>query len=463
MKSSLIILALLCAFISVSAQQQAGDVVGSLSGNVLKYHGEFEDDMFGPGASVSLYYAPLDRLAIEARFGLGEVRWKVTPTMLANNPSYFGAGAQLGDFYPGTTTTIEDLNATSVTTADLILRYVLVPGIDAVPFLSAGVGYIGYRPTNATEREPLPNKEASVYSGSALSFPVGGGVQIPFSERVSLLMRGEYRFVLSDYVDDIKISSGNDAITSISIGLTYQFNEPKAWDWDDEWTDEVIDVTELATTITVHPLEDDHCIDICDVCCDACCDLCCDDCCHHCCCCCCCCCGGSGGSGGGGGAGPAPAPAPAAEPAPPEAPAPAPARKAFSKDIRFKLDTDEFDFNFPQTSQNLQELLTYMKEAPAGHEVIIEGHASGEGPPGRNKVLSDLRAKKIREWLEQQGVERGKIRGTVGYGSSMPRVTEPTPEEAKRMSKEEVERIRAQNRRIEVHVLKDGYEQGAGS
>lgn len=456
MNSSLLILALVCTFTGALAQQQAGDVVGTLSGQALKYHGEFEDDMFGPGAAVSLHYAPIDRLAIEARFGLGEVRWKVSPSKLANNPDYFGAGAQLGDLYPGTSTTIEDLCATSVTTADLILRYVLVPGIDAVPFLSAGIGYIGYRPTNATEREPLPNYEASVYSGSAISFPLGGGVQIPFSERVSLLLRGEYRVVLSDYLDDFAKTSANDALTSISIGLTYRFNEP-----GDEDELEPMEV-DIQTLISVVPVDDPHHPVLCELCCEACCDPCCAVCCidHHgdcCCCCCCCCCGDGAGSGGGGGSGSGDGSGGGGGGGGEVGPPPPPARDAFSKDIRFKLDTDEFDFNFPQTNKNLQELLTYMKEAPAGHEVIIEGHASGEGPPKRNQVLSDIRAKKIREWLIEQGVDPSKIRGTVGYGSSMPRVQEPTPEEMKNMSKEEIESIRAQNRRIDVHILKDAY------
>lgn len=101
-----------------------------------------------------------------------------------------------------------------------------------------------------------------------------------------------------------------------------------------------------------------------------------------------------------------------------------------------------------------------MKEAPSGHEVIIEGHASSEGPPQRNKDLSQMRAKKIKEYLIQHGVDPSKIRGAVGYGSSVPKVDEPSPDQVKTMSPEEVERIRAQNRRIEINVLKDAYAKG---
>lgn len=158
---------------------------------------------------------------------------------------------------------------------------------------------------------------------------------------------------------------------------------------------------------------------------------------------------------------PPPAPEPKPEPKPepePAAPPPAPApkkRKAFTKDIRFKLNTDEFDFEQPETQKNLQELLAYMQENCDDLQVMLEGHASSDGPAKRNKELSDMRAKKVRQWLIEQGVMPNKIRGAVGYGSSVPRVKEPVGREAASMSREELEAIRGQNRRIEVAILRD--------
>lgn len=159
---------------------------------------------------------------------------------------------------------------------------------------------------------------------------------------------------------------------------------------------------------------------------------------------------------------PEPAPTPKAEPKPEPKPEPAPEpaatpkkRMSFSKDIRFIVDTDEFDMTQPETQKNLQELLTYMQNSCDDLQVMLEGHASSDGPPQRNKELSDLRARKVREWLLKQGVSPSKIRGAIGYGSSMPRVKEPTARDMKRMSKEEQESLRRQNRRIEVAVLKD--------
>jgi len=438
---------------SLRAQQWAGEVVGTLSGATHIYHGEYVDDQWGAGTFLSLHYAPLDRLNIEARFGLGDIRWLVSPATLASNPDYFGQGAEYGDPYPGTLTSIERENESRLTTGDLLVNWVLVDGIDAVPFLSAGVGVVNFSPSNAAEHEPLPNNAARIYPTTVFSIPVGGGVRIPFSDRAGIVFRAEHRFVFSDYLDDVATTSGNDGVTSLSIGLTYRFTEPGPRYPDDCWEEVQCDhcggTWEEPCGVTIHhhcPFCHHHVGNCCG----------CDDCCG--CCCCCCCGGGSGGSGGGGGGeGSGGGGGGAADVGPP----PPPARDAFSKDIRFKLDTDEFDFNYPQTKKNLEELKEYMLQAPDGHEVIIEGHASGEGPPKRNQVLSDIRAKKIREWLIENGVDADKIRGTVGYGSSMPKVTEPTPEQMKSMTKEEIESIRAQNRRIDIHILKDAYKKEA--
>ncbi|MBP6510451.1 MAG: OmpA family protein, partial [Candidatus Kapabacteria bacterium] len=115
----------------------------------------------------------------------------------------------------------------------------------------------------------------------------------------------------------------------------------------------------------------------------------------------------------------------------------------------------EFDFDQPETAKNLNELLTYMQESCEELQVMVEGHASADGPAQRNKDLSDLRAQKVRQWLLEQGVPPNKVRGAVGYGSAMPRVKEPTPAQSKKMSKDQLEAIRRQNRRIEVAVLRE--------
>ena len=83
------------------------------------------------------------------------------------------------------------------------------------------------------------------------------------------------------------------------------------------------------------------------------------------------------------------------------------------------------------------------------------GHASADGPPERNQELSELRANRIKQWLIENGISAGKIRSAVGRGSSSPKVVEPSPDVAKKMSKEQLEALRSKNRRIEVVVVRD--------
>ncbi len=122
-------------------------------------------------------------------------------------------------------------------------------------------------------------------------------------------------------------------------------------------------------------------------------------------------------------------------------------------DILFKVNTDDFNFDIDGTAKSLAKLLEYMNQCE-GLQVMIEGHASAEGSKKRNQELSEMRAKKVKEWLIGQGVDPSKIMGTIGYGSSHQKVKEPTGNALKKISAEELENIRKQNRRITIEVMK---------
>ena len=209
---------------AAGAQGRLRQVQGALFGGALKYHGEQTDDMFGLAGGVSLGYAVMDRLQLDARVLVGEYRWKITPTKIAALPEYFGPGARIGDRYPGTQTLIDSLNVSSATMVDLTASYVLVPGIKARPFITAGVGLLAFDPSNASEHAPLPNNLAGEYSTTVVSLILGGGVQFPLSRHVGLMLRGERRMVFSQFLDDVNPKRSNDALSLVSIGLTYTFN-----------------------------------------------------------------------------------------------------------------------------------------------------------------------------------------------------------------------------------------------
>ncbi len=449
----------------VWTQIQQGEVVGTLYGGVNKYHGEFSDDMFAVSTGIGVSYAAMDRLLVEARFGLGEYRWKITDAKIRRFPGYFGQDAQVGDRYPGTLTTIEGDNESRVTTVDVLASWILVPDIAASPFVTVGVGLFNFAPSNSEEHSALPNNLARVYPRTVVSIPVGGGVRIPLSSAVGLMLRADHRFVFSPYLDDIRADRGNDALTTISLGLSYNFTAPAQ--------SRELGQAELEVVREIHMAPSTPSCSRCG------CAMARGCCCRH---------GHNGSqpemrqeepaavpkaadSKPAPAAEPLPEPTPEPLPVPTPEPMPAPAadpvptptpepttpkkRKSFSKDIRFVVNTDEFDKTQPETEKNLQELLTYMQESCDELQVMIEGHASADGPPERNRELSTLRARKVQQWLIDQGVTPSKIRGAMGFGSSMPRVAEPSPAAVKSMAKDKLEAIRRQNRRIEIAVLKD--------
>ncbi|MCE7934777.1 MAG: hypothetical protein DYG96_09310 [Chlorobi bacterium CHB2] len=131
-------------------------------------------------------------------------------------------------------------------------------------------------------------------------------------------------------------------------------------------------------------------------------------------------------------------------------PAPKIGTKVDFPEILFIVNSDQFNFETPETAGNLAKLLAYVNQCD-NLGVMIEGHASSEGNPKRNQELSDLRAKKVVQWLIEQGVNPTKLMGAVGYGSSRPAVAEP---KGKGIPKEELEAARKKNRRITVVVQK---------
>ena len=122
-------------------------------------------------------------------------------------------------------------------------------------------------------------------------------------------------------------------------------------------------------------------------------------------------------------------------------------------DILFIVNTDNFNFEYAGTIRNLMKLLEYVNQCDS-LQIIVEGHASEEGNVKRNQELSEMRAKKVTNWLIEQGVPNTKIVKSVGFGSSKPKIKEPSGQDLKKISKDELEGIRKQNRRITIEVFR---------
>jgi outer membrane protein OmpA-like peptidoglycan-associated protein len=113
----------------------------------------------------------------------------------------------------------------------------------------------------------------------------------------------------------------------------------------------------------------------------------------------------------------------------------------------FIVNTDEFNSDVPDNMQNLRNIKTLVNQCPE-LQVEIQGHASHEGTVARNQELSDMRARKIKRWLIDQGVDPNKIVGVVGLGTSDDAVYEPT-----NSTPGQLEAARVLNRRIAVKVV----------
>jgi OOP family OmpA-OmpF porin len=76
----------------------------------------------------------------------------------------------------------------------------------------------------------------------------------------------------------------------------------------------------------------------------------------------------------------------------------------------------------------------------AGSTLVIEGHTDSTGPADYNQYLSERRATAVRDFFASKGIPSDSI-NTVGYGESMPRVSNTTPEG------------RAINRRVDIRIV----------
>ncbi len=68
---------------------------------------------------------------------------------------------------------------------------------------------------------------------------------------------------------------------------------------------------------------------------------------------------------------------------------------------------------------NIEAVATYMKSAPAGVALLIEGHCDERGTEEYNRALGDRRALAVREQLVASGVDSQKVT-TRSFGKDRP-------------------------------------------
>jgi outer membrane protein OmpA-like peptidoglycan-associated protein len=124
----------------------------------------------------------------------------------------------------------------------------------------------------------------------------------------------------------------------------------------------------------------------------------------------------------------------------------------FKKDIsidEIKLDQklqlshiyfERAKFNLLETSfPELNDLVTFMKRYP-NVRIRLEGHTDNQGNPERNLELSENRAKEVKKYLVDQGIDENRIE-CIGYGGQRPTYSNAN------------ENLRPKNRRVEVVII----------
>jgi len=107
--------------------------------------------------------------------------------------------------------------------------------------------------------------------------------------------------------------------------------------------------------------------------------------------------------------------------------------------VKFKPGSSDLDTN---TREKLDAAVAALLKFP-DVRVEIQAHTDSQGSLVYNQNLSDIRAKSVGDYLESKGIRRDRME-VVGFGETRPLVTNQTREG------------RAQNRRVEFHLLDRG-------
>ncbi|HET7841533.1 MAG TPA: OmpA family protein [Terriglobia bacterium] len=107
-----------------------------------------------------------------------------------------------------------------------------------------------------------------------------------------------------------------------------------------------------------------------------------------------------------------------------------------SNSIRFDFDKSDIKPPYRETLSRIAGVLMTLK----GYSIYVYGYTDDVGTQDYNLQLSDRRAKAVRNYLVQSGLE-SNILTTKGFGKSDPRVKGETAE------------ARAKNRRVEIGIV----------
>ncbi len=113
--------------------------------------------------------------------------------------------------------------------------------------------------------------------------------------------------------------------------------------------------------------------------------------------------------------------------------------------VQFAYDSSRI---LRQSDFILEAVLQILQGNPGIKRVEIQGYTDSRGSAAYNKKLSERRAKSVLDWLTGHGVDKTRLTSR-GFGMDRPIDTNDTEEG------------RANNRRVEFHIIDDGGAPGS--
>lgn len=386
-QSVAIIMAMLFVLGTVQAQSRIGRIAFGIEAGGNKYYGNYTDNQFAFHGAAFIRWNIRPELSLHAQYNGGQLKYKAeTLGSIADQLSLFpNVNAS-----PGVDGTI---NHTRVGGWDLMLSYNVFADETFVPFFIAGIEALNFEPNDADDKN-LRGNASSAYNKDVIGGVLGVGFELYISEKITFGGKGLLHLTGTDWLDDYShpVTYRQDAFFTMGVGFSYYIFAPEIQPAPGDQnvtnvTNNTYNTYETTYENVVYQTDTVY----------------------------------------------------RSRPA---------VNTIYSfPGTLFIVNSDEFNTNVPGNISDLYRIKALVNQCP-DLRVEIQGHASNEGTDQRNQELSEMRARRIRSWLIEQGVSPSKIAGTVGFGSRANAVTEPT-----NVSAAKLEAARVFNRRIAVRVV----------
>lgn len=120
---------------------------------------------------------------------------------------------------------------------DFRLRARFLRELPVVPYVSAGIGMLGYTPRDIDGNNLLDNlstrQEGETYGSLTAAFPLSLGAELTLSHFVSLGLEYTFRPTTSDYLDNIGLlgeRSGKDKLHSLMLSIYFTIDPERTID-----------------------------------------------------------------------------------------------------------------------------------------------------------------------------------------------------------------------------------------